>query len=560
MARKAKKEPEITIAEAIAGYAEEKNFTEEFVESCLKNAIIKAYCRIFWGIVDIEGGELRVDFEPNNVVKITIIKTVKEEVEDDFTEIDFDEDEVIKQGLKPGDKFEASYTFETLKEDTINFPKFQKSWATTFTANIAAAEKEALLDVYKGKIGDLILVHVKQYNKDRDSYYVMVGKTNAVLERRDLIGDEILPINTDVKVYLQSVDVNPRGAVLRISRSCPEFLRRIFETEVHEVYDGTVVIAKIARSAGVRSKVAVYSENPEVDACGACIGRSGDRIAAITTHLGNSKEKEKIDVVLYDRNKELFAAESLVPAHVVGISISSDEKNCVAVVKNSESSQAIGKKGINVQLASRLIGMSIAIKEQDEAFKEGIVFKDIETIKKEAEAEKAAKLAAFKEENAPIIETSEPVIETEIEEEKIESTAPVSEENIAKTEVKEEAPIAQNVNNQEIPAAAPVSEESKVDVKVTTSISELEKQIEEEKKNLTQNAPHTAKKTYKKKDKNNNDKPSLGKKNEPLTGMAIYTDEELAELDKEENDYGVDEETDNYDEYDSDDLYDENDK
>jgi N utilization substance protein A len=574
MPRKKNVVEEIDLREAITQYAEAKNFTEEYVEECLKNAIIKAYCKTFLGIVDPSNGIFSVELGSLGKTKIVYGRTVKnpEDITDDFLEIDSDDSDVLAQGLKVGDVFNVTTTIDELKDST-EYSKFNKSWTTTFQSSITTAEKKALMDIYKGKIGDIVTGVVDRYSKDREVWYVMLGKTQAKLEKRDLIGDETFRIGEEIKLYLASVESDSKnGAILKVSRSCPEFLKRIFELEVHEVYEGTVIIKKIAREAGVRSKVAVYTNVPNVDACGACIGMNGGRIQAITQNLGNAREKEKIDVVLYDNNLSLFIAESLVPATVIGVALSNDRKSCIAIVKNNELSLAIGKAGINAKLAARLCNVKIDIKEQDAAFKEGITFQTIEDIRKKAAEEKAALLAAQEAakvqstvEAAPSEETAqsetpketieaEKSVETPVVETKVVENQPVE------TSVVEEAkPVAETKPVETVKATEEIKPEEKVDVKVTVSITELERQIEEQKKIEASKASNKKNfKKFKKDDfKKSENKISKDKDDANQTGMAIYTEEELAELEKEETEesYGVDNGND-YEDYDDDSLYD----
>ena len=570
----------ISITDAVESLVQAKNLSEEFILDTLKSTLKKTFTKIFLGSND-DDAIVRVELEKKGKSESFVIyygRKVQEEdkITDDFFEISEDDPNVKEAELKVGDLYEVRYTLEDIINDRTRGSKFINSFSTSFRSKVLEAEKATLIELYKGKLGELITGIVTQYNRETHEAVVEIGKnTEVTLERKDQIGDETFKVGESIKVCVASVDANQAGAKIHISRSNPLFLKRLFEQEIHEVYDGTVVIKDIARRAGERSKVAVYSNDPNVDPCGTCIGKNGDRIGAITKNFGNSKDKEKIDVVLYDENLAIYIAEALVPAHVVGLTFiereseksNELEKVALAVVKDGELSTAIGKKGCNVSLAAKLTGIKIEIKEHQDALKEGIQFKTMETIRDEAKLSKLEKTVLnskdeFKENDIEDkdLQDDEKVIENSVESidstvDKIDKDLNIKvEDNIpseeAKTEVKvDEKP--QDVKEEKKP-------EEKTHVNVDTiKMEDLLNQLEKEKEQEESKKAKSNKKSYKKKeDKSESESKDANKK--PIKGMAIYTDEELEELKREEEEedesYGVDED-DDYDEYDSDEYY-----
>ena len=344
---------------------------------------------------------------------------------------------------------------------------------------------------------------------------------------------ETYKIGDSINVYV--VDVvkdNKKGSPVLVSRNHPNFLRRIMEKEITEIYDGTVEIRSIAREAGDRSKVAVSSTKPNVDPTGACIGAKGVRIQSISQQLCG----EKIDVILYDERPEFYVAEALKPSRVYGIALDEENRSMIAIVPNEDFSLAIGKKGQNARLAVKLTGWKIDIKTVDEAFSQNIPFRtmnEIErmyntTVETVEEVENPYDEVVVHEEvieEETIIDVEEPTIEEPVEETvkpKI-KTGSIYESTIQYrgTSVLEERTSIEE-KAQEIAEQVKVETKEK-EVKVETK----EKEVKVEKKET----PKPEEKNY----------------------MPIYSQEELDELDAEEEEY--EEDSYDYDEYDDDSYY-----
>ena len=205
--------------------------------------------------------------------------------------------------------------------------------------------------------------------EDEKNYYINLGKTQGLLPKTEIIPGEEIKMGSNIKVYISKVDINSKGALILLSRKHFGFIKRLFELEIPEISDGTVLIYAVARDAGNRTKIAVYSENSNVDPIGACIGEKGTRIARILKELGN----EKIDIVKYSKDPVEFIQNSLAPAKNLRVFILDEKtKETMVVVDKENLMLAIGKKGINVRLASKLTKYNLEVKTLEQVKEAGI--------------------------------------------------------------------------------------------------------------------------------------------------------------------------------------------
>ncbi|MDO4963176.1 MAG: transcription termination factor NusA [bacterium] len=205
--------------------------------------------------------------------------------------------------------------------------------------------------------------------EDENNYYIDLGKTQGLLPKSEIIPGEEIKMGSIIKVYISKVDINSKGALILLTRKHYGFIKRLFELEIPEISEGTVLIYSIAREAGNRTKIAVYSENSNVDPIGACIGERGTRIANILKELGN----EKIDIVKYSKDPVEFIQNALSPAKDLRVYVLDEKtKETMVVVDDKNLSLAIGKRGINVKLASRLTHYNLEIKTIDQVKESGI--------------------------------------------------------------------------------------------------------------------------------------------------------------------------------------------
>lgn len=533
---------------AIDEIAQTKGLTREAVVEALRESIKKAYLKYLGGGDDAMV-EVTID-SITNEINCRQLKKVVKDVQDDYLEIDIDE---ANEGRKKKDYYKEGdlYPIECPVEDMSKV--FAKAVQNNFRSKLAEAERFALYDIYKDSIGEMITGVVEK--ADERSVFVNIGRTTVELTRREMIGDEFFRIGDPIKVYIQEVksandEGKGRGPQIEVTRSSEGFLRRLFEEEIHEIFDGTVIIKGIAREAGIRSKVAVTSKIEDVDATGACIGPGGSRIQKIVSQLGNGKDKEKIDVIAWSANPGLFIAEALRPAQVLGVSIEEQEEgarpSAIAIVRDEQLSLAIGKKGANARLANKLTGWNIEIIEESIAKEDGIEYETVEDLMKRAEEEaKLAERAAYAKKSQEEAAAKSPIKEEEItfkevpesdEEEIVVQEAPAVEEKAEVAETKEEA--------------KPV--EPTLEVKTTTTMAELEQELEKAK-----SRPAKAESKSKRPRKITEEEVQHAKPSEvtPAAGaMPIYSQEELDEIEaeenalaEEENDYNIDDE--DYDEY-----------
>ena len=489
-----------------------------------------------------------------------------DDIEDDFIQIPSDDPKVIEKGLKVGDFYEEELDFTSLEKGYV------EKFISNFKQKISKAEKDALIETYKGKIGEIVNGVVTKVDPHSVIIELNIGKYSATLNEKDWIGNEIFTVGESVKVFIKGIGKDSRdsksGNLVQISRSCNGFLEKLFESEIHEIYDGTVIIKGVARIAGKRSKIAVYAINPDVDPCGACIGPNGSRIQAIVSQLGRqnkNNEREKIDVINYHENKGLYLAEALKPGEVIGIQFSPDYSEAKVVCENGTESAAIGKQGQNLKLATALLKMSkISVLSEDDANKENLEYTPIsvfETEEKEEEKrkirEKALKLQEEKaKNNDKVVITKEETqndfyskdddlndFDTTIENEEI-----ISED----TNTKENDEVIETPKTELIkPKKAKVEEPIEtVEVNTTISLNDLEASLENEKKQKMEESLN------KKKNKKDNHKENKNKDEykKPIKKMEIYTEEELREMEDEDFD-DFDDFDEDFSEYDDDDYY-----
>ena len=547
----------VTLIDGIDELEQQKNLSREYIIESLATSLSRAYIKIFLkGWVDLPvRTEINEKTGDITIFRGQTVVATEDDITDDFIQITKGELEAKGINLEVGELYEIAIPLADIINDKGVGLKFFSSFKTSFQARIVEAEKKALIEIYGSKLGELITGRVEQYNQKTGECMINIGKITVPLEKKDQIADETFKVGQEIKVCVIDVESSQKGAKIKISRSDPLFLRRLFEQEISEIYDGTVVIKNIARNAGVRSKVAVYSTNPDVDPCGACIGQNGFRIQKITQNLGNGKEKEKIDIVLYDPCIESYIVESLVPGHVIGLKLDTiidnngnEVPHALAVTKNGEVSTTVGTRGINVFLAHKLTGYKLDVMQLDDALRQGLTFMGLEEIKAKSEAYKNPKAVTevevpeFVEEIEETIEEIEAVeetVETPVVEAKVEETV---ETPIVETKVVEEKPV------QKEPEVEIVS----VDV---VKMDDLLSKLEEEK--AAAEKSNKPKKSFKKKEEKSE---VVKEEKKTIQGMAIYTDEELEELrrqeelEDDEESYGVDID-DDYDEYDSDDYY-----
>ena len=544
-----------------------KGITRETVLAALEEALIKGYRKQLGG----DDADVRVNIDAEKgIIEMWQVKIVRDDVQDDFLEIATEDanEGKKKPQYKDGDEYFIEASIDDLRKATA------MSIKSIMHQKFAEAEKGILYEAFKDKIGTIITGKVEKV--DEKGVTVNLVRTSVYLPHSQLIGEEKFNVGDPIKVYIHDVASGTKGAHIQVSRANEGFLRCILNEEVPDIYNGSVIVKGIAREAGERSKIAVYSPDPNIDPAGACIGPNGTKIQKVVGHLGNGQAKEKIDVIAWSENPGLFIIEALKPARVAGVIVDVEKKSAIAIVKDDSFSLAIGRKGANVRLAVKLTGYHIDIKLESEAIENGLNYQTIEELQAaeleaknklvmELAAQKAAEMAAATAARndikvnttvlpglpegyvAPQDRVYDEVANDDLNE-ALEAEVEETEEVVAPVE--EEAPVARKA--EEKPAEAPVAPTTTV--KTTTSLADLEASLESE-----DNSKKTSsKKKFSKKKEETEDKDD--KKGVTDTSnaerMSIYTEEELAELDAEESEDNYEDEDDvDYDEYD--DYYDE---
>ena len=232
---------------------------------------------------------------------------------------------------------------------------------------VREAERNSIADIFKEKQDEMMVGTVEM--EDENNYYVNLGRTQGLLPKSEIIPGETIKMGSNIKVYISKVDINSKGALILLSRKHFGFIKRLFELEIPEISDGTVLVYSVARDPGNRTKIAVYSEVSNVDPIGACIGEKGTRIANILKELG----QEKIDIVKYSKDPVEFIQNALSPAKNLRVFILDEKtKETMVIVDEENLKLAIGKKAINVRLASKLTHYKLEIKTEEQVKEAGI--------------------------------------------------------------------------------------------------------------------------------------------------------------------------------------------
>ena len=338
----------------------EKHIDRDIIFEAMELALLSAYKKNFNSLTNAKVNINRDTGE----IKIYSYKTVVEEVENPDTEISLEDALKINKTLNLGDTIDEEVT-------PGDFGRFAASAAKQFIVEkIREAERNSLIEEFKDKEGELVSGVVAL--EDENNYYIDLGRTNGILPKSELIGDEKIEMNSTIKAYVTKVNSNSKGTIILLSRSHYNFVKRLFELEIPELADGSVMIYGVARDPGSRSKVAVYSDYANIDPIGCCIGERGSRIANIIKELSG----ERLDIIKYSPNKEEFIQNALNPAKNVSVYIL-DPKKCeaLAIADGEDFSLALGKKGQNVRLASRLTKYKIDVKNSEQVKEMGINIK-----------------------------------------------------------------------------------------------------------------------------------------------------------------------------------------
>ncbi len=336
---------------------EERGIPQEFLAEKIADAIIVA-ARKDYGGNDIVS--CVIDPE-NQIFTVQARKEIVETVTDPFTQIS-------KEDAVAIDPTSIEMGFVEIKLDPKKFGRVvAQNSKNNFRQGVKEAEKGQTLAEFKSHHRELVTALVQKIDPKTGNAILTIGHTEATLPKLEQVPDEVLSEGDHIKVYVVDVKDTERGAKIMLSRTHPGLVKRLFENEVPEIFDGSIEIKAVSRQAGSRTKLAVWSPDPEVDPVGACIGPKGVRVNKIVEELAG----EKIDIVKYSDNPVEFVSEALSPAKVVSVEIMSEEpKVCKASVPEAQLSLAIGNKGQNVRLAAKLTGWKIDIHPESGFFGE----------------------------------------------------------------------------------------------------------------------------------------------------------------------------------------------
>lgn len=369
----------IKFMDALNLLIEEKGIEKDVFLEMLKESIAKAYKKNYLN----SDANVRVEInEKTGKFRLFELRTVVDDLEDEDLELSLEEAQAINPFYKIGDVVETEADVEHIGRLAAIQTK------QLFRQKIRETEKETLYNEFADKKDDIITGVV---DRVEDKFAIVnIGKTGAFLALNQQIPGEKLVDGQHIKVYVSDVDRGTKGTHIVVSRTEPNFVKRLFELEVPEVYDGTVEIKAVSREPGERSKVAVYTSNEDIDPIGSCVGPKGSRVKNVVDELNG----EMIDIIIWSSDPVVFISNALSPSEVKYVSINEEEHSALVIVPDDQLSLAIGKRGQNARLAVRLTGWKIDIKSVSEALELGLISSD------ELEAKTTPVDASFEEEFA----------------------------------------------------------------------------------------------------------------------------------------------------------------
>ena len=342
------------LKEAIEALEKEKNIMRETLFEAIENALLTA-CKSNFGRVDnIKAWVDRDTFEYYCTAEKEVVET-KDDVEDKLTQIALEDAVKFNPAVRPGDKVEVKINSQSFGRIATQIAK------NVILQKIREEERSAIYDYYIKMQKNIVTGIVQRINGGNIS--VNLGRAEGLLNEKETVPGEHLKPTDRIKVYIIDVRTTNRGPRILVSRTHPELVKKLFEQEVAEIQDKVVEIKSIAREAGSRTKIAVYSNDPKVDAVGACVGVNGIRVNNIVDELRG----EKIDIINWDENPGNLIQNALSPAKIVAVFADPEEKTAKVVVPDYQLSLAIGREGQNARLAAKLTGYKIDIKSETQA-------------------------------------------------------------------------------------------------------------------------------------------------------------------------------------------------
>jgi transcription termination/antitermination protein NusA len=352
------------IVALIEYYEKEKGIDRDKVVAALEFAFISAYRKMVPGAEAIENLRAEINLKKGET-RIFAALIVAEDAEwaDKFNEVPLSTALKKKADSQPGDVLEFNITPKDFGRIAVQTAK------QTMMQRLRQAEKEMIYEEFKDRAGDIVSGTVRRF--ERNDVMVDLGKFEGIMPNKERVQGEDYNIGDRIRCYVLAVENEGRGPEIILSRSHPNFVRRLFEAEVNEISDRTVEIRSIAREAGFRTKVAVWSADPKVDPIGACVGMRGARVKNIVRELNN----EKVDILRWSDDPAELVREALKPAELLSVRVDQEDRVVHVTVSEDDLSKAIGRKGQNARLSSRLMGWDVQVRRdetKEEQFKERI--------------------------------------------------------------------------------------------------------------------------------------------------------------------------------------------
>lgn len=355
MSKKGK--PTGNINDVVIAIEESKGIPRDRVYDALEKAMVAAYRKNCEPGKDVENVYVQIDRE-TGAINIYLLLEIVDQVEDEKTEISLKEAQAVDPEYEIGDQYVSMVT-----PDDFGFLAVQNA-KNIIAQRIREAEREVVYERFKDRIGEIVTGRVRRVTAK--TIFIALDKAEAFLPRREQVPGEVYEEDDKIQVYIMDVREGKKGAQIFVSRTHPALVARLFAQEVPEIEDGTVEIKGIAREAGNRTKVAVFSKDPDVDAVGACVGNRGMRVQRIVNALGS----EKVDIVEWSDDPIELIRNLLSPANVMVVEYNEETKDAVVIVPDDQLSLAIGRGGQNVRLAAKVFGNKVDIKGYSQVMKE----------------------------------------------------------------------------------------------------------------------------------------------------------------------------------------------
>jgi len=342
------------VVEMLSEIARERGIEKNFVVDSLREGLTQALRKKF---PDVKEFNIEIS-ESSGLIKLFVIKKVVENVEDEANEISLEDAKEKNPTASVDGNIDIEIPLERLGRNAIRGLRYY------LTSKVKDAEKDIVFQEFNGRVGEIITGTITRFVKV--GIYVNLGRAEGLLPYREQIPNEFYSQGSNIKALITEVVMTGRGPLIYLSRTRPEFLQRLFEFEVPEIFQGIVEIKGVVRQPGTRAKILVYSKNEKIDPVGSCVGMKGSRVQSIGRELSG----ERIDIISWSNEPSVLISRALSPASVVRVILNKEEKKAACIVPDDQISVAIGKEGQNVYLASRLTGWEIDVVSQSASYKE----------------------------------------------------------------------------------------------------------------------------------------------------------------------------------------------